>query len=233
MNIRVCRLLLLLLLAVSQNAVSQDYFDVVPLKCSEKHASSAYIANVDFPVGGGDVVMRAAKEWIGETLEVDATMAEKPAADMDADSFARLLDAVAKDFVDKNPGAHRSVEVTWLYEDPTCVSYEAVTTDRDSVEWKTSDVVCFSKRDGHRVQPGEIFQCDEKQIKKLMWQYRGDLQMEVARPDELYVGNCAFIDGWVVVIGPARGTSGAEFRLRYPEVEQWLVPARGEGYLAK
>ena len=214
-------------------ALAQDYFDVVPMTCTERHGNVVYNAAVDFPVGGNAAVVRSAKEWIGDVLEVDATMADVPVAGMDADTFSKLLDAVAKDFVANNEGARRRVEVTWMYEDPTCVTYEAVTTDRDSVEWSTTDIACFSKRDGHRVQPKEIFKCDEGQIKRLMWQYRGNLEMEVSKPDELYVGDCGFIDGWVVVVGPARGTSGAEYRLRYPEIEQWLVPSRGEGYLAR
>ena len=57
--------------------------------------------------------------------------------------------------------------------------------------------------------------------------------MEVSSPDALYVGDVAFIDGWVIVIGPARGTSGAQYRLRYPEIEKWLIPAKGEGYLSR
>lgn len=224
---------LLAVLSAPATALAQDYFDVMPMTCTEKGDGVGYNAAVDFPVGGNAAVVRSAKEWIGEVLEVDATMAASPTADMSADAFARLLDAVAKDFVEKNEATRRRVEVTWMYEDPTCVTYEAVTTDRDSVDWTTADIACFSKRDGHRVQPHEIFQCDEAQVKRLMWQFRGDLPMEVAKPEELYVGDCGFVDGWVVVIGPARGTSGAEYRLRYPEVERWLVPADGEGYLAK
>ena len=176
--------------------------------------------------------MAAAKEWIGEILEVDGTMAEQDVSGMSADDFGRLLDAVAADFVKTGDG-HREVNITWLYEDPTCVSYEAVVTDRDSVAWTASSVATFSKRDGHRITPEEVFSCDEKQIKRLMWQYRCDLPMEVSSPDALYVGDVAFIDGWVIVIGPARGTSGAEYRLRYPEIEKWLIPAKGEGYLSR
>lgn len=209
-----------------------DYFDVVPLSCREGSGSVRYEASVDFPVGGGREVMAAAKEWIGEMLEVDATMAEQDVSGMSADDFGRLLEAVAADYVKTGDG-HREVSITWLYEDPTCVSYEAVVTDRDSVAWTTSSVATFSKRDGHRVTPDEVFSCDEKQIKRLMWQYRGDLQMEVSSPDALYVGDVAFIDGWVIVIGPARGTSGAEYRLRYPEIEKWLIPAKDGGYLSR
>jgi hypothetical protein len=39
--------------------------------------------------------------------------------------------------------------------------------------------------------------------------------------------------GRIGVIGPARGTSGAEYKLRYPEIEKWLIPAKGEGYLSR
>ena len=175
-----------------------DYFDVVPLSCRKGSGSVKYEASVDFPVGGGREVMAAAKEWIGEILEVDGTMAEQDVSGMSADDFGRLLG-----------------------------------TDRDSVAWAASSVATFSKRDGHRITPEEVFSCDEKQIKRLMWQYRGDLPMEVSSPDALYVGDVAFIDGWVIVIGPARGTSGAEYRLRYPEIEKWLIPAKGEGYLSR
>ena len=209
-----------------------DYFDVVSLTCREGSGNVRYEASVDFPVGGGKAVMAAAKEWIGEMLEADATMAEQDVSGMSADDFGRLLEAVAADYVKTGDG-HREVNITWLYEDPTCVSYEAVVTDRDSVAWTTSSVATFSKRDGHRITPEEVFSCDEKQIKRLMWQYRGDLQMEVSSPDALYVGDVAFIDGWVIVIGPARGTSGAEYRLRYPEIEKWLIPAKDGGYLSR
>lgn len=211
---------------------ADDYFDVVPLSCREGSGSVRYEASVDFPVGGGMAVMAAAKEWIGEMLEADATMAEQDVSGMSADDFGRLLEAVAADYVKTGDG-HREVSITWLYEDPTCVSYEAVVTDRDSVAWTTSSVATFSKQDGHRITPEEVFSCDEKQIKRLMWQYRGDLQMEVSSPDALYVGDVAFIDGWVIVIGPARGTSGAEYRLRYPEIEKWLIPAKDGGYLSR
>lgn len=211
---------------------ADDYFDVVSLSCREGSGSVRYEASVDFPVGGGMEVMAAAKEWIGEMLEADATMAEQDVSGMSADDFGRLLEAVAADYVKTGDG-RREVSITWLYEDPTCVSYEAVVTDRDSVAWTTSSVATFSKRDGHRITPEEVFSCDEKQIKRLMWQYRGDLQMEVSSPDALYVGDVAFIDGWVIVIGPARGTSGAEYRLRYPEIEKWLIPAKDGGYLSR
>lgn len=232
MNRKLLSIVILQLVMSLPAVAAADYFDVVPLSCREGSGSVRYEASVDFPVGGGMAVMAAAKEWIGEMLEADATMAEQDVSGMSADDFGRLLEAVAADYVKTGDG-RREVSITWLYEDPTCVSYEAVVTDRDSVAWTTSSVATFSKRDGHRITPEEVFSCDEKQIKRLMWQYRGDLQMEVSSPDALYVGDVAFIDGWVIVIGPARGTSGAEYRLRYPEIEKWLIPAKGEGYLSR
>lgn len=232
MNRKMLSIVILQLVMSMPAVAADDYFDVVPLSCREGSGSVRYEASVDFPVGGGMEVMAAAKEWIGEMLEADATMAEQDVSGMSADDFGRLLDAVAADYVKTGDG-HREVNITWLYEDPTCVSYEAVVTDRDSVAWTTSSVATFSKRDGHRITPEEVFSCDEKQIKRLMWQYRGGLQMEVSSPDALYVGDVAFIDGWVIVIGPARGTSGAEYRLRYPEIEKWLIPAKDGGYLSR
>lgn len=232
MNRKMLSIVILQLVMSMPAVAADDYFDVVPLSCREGSGSVRYEASVDFPVGGGMEVMAAAKEWIGEMLEADATMAEQDVSGMSADDFGRLLDAVAADYVKTGDG-HREVNITWLYEDPTCVSYEAVVTDRDSVAWTTSSVATFSKRDGHRITPEEVFSCDEKQIKRLMWQYRGDLQMEVSSPDALYVGDVAFIDGWVIVIGPAKGTSGAEYRLRYPEIEKWLIPAKDGGYLSR
>lgn len=222
-------------LLAARAAVAQNYFDVMPVTCSVQRGGASYRASIDYPVGGPDAVVRSARAWIGQMLECDASMPDTPVGGMDADDFGRLLDTVARDYTNAASAgtATRRVELTWMYEDPTCVTYEAVITDRDSVAWTTSDVACFAKSDGHRVAPGEIFSCDERQIKRLMWQYRGSLPMEVARPDDLYVGNCGFIDGWVLVVGPARGTSGAVYRLRYPEVEQWLVKSGGEGYLAK
>lgn len=232
MNRKMLSIVILQFVMSMPAVAAADYFDVVSLSCREGSGSVRYEASVDFPVGGGREVMAAAKEWIGEILEADATMAEQDVSGMSADDFGRLLDAVAADFVKTGDG-HREVSITWLYEDPTCVSYEAVVTDRDSVAWTTSSVATFSKQDGHRITPEEVFSCDEKQIKRLMWQYRGDLQMEVSSPDALYVGDVAFIDGWVIVIGPARGTSGAEYRLRYPEIEKWLIPAKDGGYLSR
>lgn len=216
--------LLALSLAAQAGASAQEYFDVMPMQCHEARGGADFAAEVDVPVGGGEAVMREAKRWICEVLGVE----EAPEAD--ADAFAKVLEQAASDYMAEAVGGKRSVKVTWIYEDPSCVTFEAEVADVDSVEWTTADIATFSKRDGHRVEAGDVFACDEKQIKKLMWGARGNMPMEVSRPDDLYVGSVGFIDGWVVVIGPARGTSGAEFRIRYSDAEKWLVPGGG-GYL--
>lgn len=212
--------------AAGRTAMAEGYFDVVSIDCNLGSADNAFVAQVDFPVAGGDAVMSGVKRWIAEVLDTDANL------NVDPEVFGKSLRGIGAEWIANDGGGQHRVEITWLYEDPTCVSYDAVITDRDSVTWTTSFVASFSKLDGHRVTVDEVFSCDERQIKKLMWQYRGDLSMEVASADDLYVGDVAFIDGWILVTGPACGTSGAEYKLRYPEVEKWLVPANGKGYLA-
>lgn len=207
-------------------AIAADYFDVVTIDCNMGSDGGRFVARIDFPVAGGEDVMRGVKQWMAEVLGIDDGLDVMP------DAFGKALGKVANEWTATCDGTSRKVEITWLYEDPTCVSYDAVITDNDSLTWTTSIVASFSKADGHKVTANEVFACDEKQIKRLMWRYRGNLTMEVASPDELYVGDVAFIDGWILVIGPAKDTSGAEYRLRYPEVEKWLVPANGKGYLA-
>ena len=204
--------------------MAQEYFDVVTMECRENRDGREYKASVDFPVGGSEAVMRAAKQWIGDILELDGV------EDATADGFRTALDTAAKTWQNEVQGGNRTVSITWLYEDPSCVTFESVVSDRDSISWTTSDIATFSKRDGHRITSQETFRCDERQIKRLMWQSRGTLPMEVSNADALYVGDVGFIDGWVIVIGPARNTSGAEFRIRYSDAEQWLNEGR-EGYV--
>lgn len=213
-----------LTVASATASMAQGYFDVMTMECREGSDGREYKAIVDFPVGGDGAVMRATKQWIGDILELDGV------EDASADGFRTMLVTAAKTWQDEVQGGNRTVNITWLYEDPSCVTFESVVSDRDSVSWSTSDIATFSKRDGHRVTAQEIFRCDERQIKRLMWQSRGTLPMEVSNADALYVGDVGFIDGWVIVIGPARGTSGAEFRIRYSDAEQWLNEGR-EGYV--
>ena len=69
-----------------------------------------------------------------------------------------------------------------------------------------------------------------EKAKELMWEYRGDLPMAVGSAKELVVGEAGFIDGWVIVIGPAVNYTGAAYRLRYPEIEQYLRKGHSGGY---
>lgn len=211
-------------LLASAGVAAQDYFDVMTMNCREGSGASEFVAAVDVPVGGSEAVVREAKRWMCGVLGVD----ENP--DADADVFGALLKRAAADYMGEMPGSRRNVRITWSYEDPTCVTFEAEVADRDSLTWTTADIATFSKRDGHRVTAKEVFACDESRIKQLMWKWRAGLPMEVSRPEHLYVGSVGFVDGWVVVIGPARDTSGAEFRIRYSDAEPYLVPG-GEGYL--
>ncbi len=214
-----------LLAAASGTAVmAQEYFDVMTMECREDSNGKEYKASVDFPVGGNEAVMRATKQWIGDILELDGV------ENATADCFRTVLANAAKAWQDEVQSGNRTLRITWLYEDPSCVTFESVVSDHDSVSWTTSDIATFSKRDGHRITAQEIFRCDERQIKRLMWQSRGTLPMEVSNADALYVGDVGFIDGWVIVIGPAQGTSGAEFRIRYSDAEQWLREG-AEGYV--
>lgn len=91
MNRKMLSIVILQFVMSMPAVAAADYFDVVPLSCREGSGSVKYEASVDFPVGGGREVMAAAKEWIGEILEVDGTMAEQDVSGMSADDFGRLL----------------------------------------------------------------------------------------------------------------------------------------------
>ena len=54
--------------------------------------------------------------------------------------------------------------------------------------------------------------------------------MEVGKADDLYVGDMGFIDGWVVVIGPAHNYTGAAYKIRYQEAEPYLKHYAGGYY---
>jgi hypothetical protein len=54
--------------------------------------------------------------------------------------------------------------------------------------------------------------------------------MEVASAEELVVGNAGFIDGWIIVIGPAHHYTGAAYRIRYEEVEEYVKRGVSGGY---
>lgn len=202
-----------------------DFIEVMTASVSEARSGCSYSASVDIPVAGNGAVIHAAKLWICDAIGIDAP------ANIDNADFAALLRQGATEFLSDDTGTSRTVEITWAYEDPTCVTFTMHTTDRDSVDWTTDDVASFSKTDGHRITPDEIFSCDEQQIKRLMWTARTGIAMQVRSADELYVGNAGYIDGWVLVVGPAQQSSGTAYRLRYEQIEKNLRIG-SEGYYA-
>ncbi len=202
-----------------------DFIEVMTASVSEARGGCSYSVSVDIPVAGDGAVIHAAKLWICDAIGIDAP------ANIDNADFATLLRQGAAEYLGDDVGTSRTMEIIWAYEDPTCVTFTMHTTDRDSVNWTTDDVASFSKADGHRITPDEIFSCDEQQIKRLMWTSRTGIAMQVQSADELYVGNAGYIDGWVMVIGPAQQSSGTAYHLRYEQMEKYLRIG-DEGYYA-
>ena len=213
-------------MTISADAWCQEFFDVSTVTCRRSRGASSFKATVDIPVAGPRAVMTEAKKWICNVLDVQTE------GNISETDMPEMISRSCDEFLQNYDATSRTVRIVWSYEDPTCVTFEAETTDRDSVRWTTSDVATFSKKDGHRVTAKEIFACGDNRIKELMWQFRGNMQMEVPDSEQLYIGNAGFIDGWIIVIGPARGTSGAEYRIRYQVAEPYLRPSQ-TGYLAE
>lgn len=214
---------LCLLLLVCGPLEAEDFFDVQTYNCQESGGGSSFDARVDFPSVGPGACLIQARQWVCEVLGIDAPLR------VSCDDFPALLQRAASDYVASGSGQRR-VEIEWAFEDPSCVTFLATVRDRDSVEWTSQDCATFSKADGHRLSADEVFNCPERQIKQLMWQFRGDLPMEVGRADDLYVGDVGFIDGWVVVIGPARNHTGAIYKIRYQVAEPYLRHYAGGYY---
>ena len=203
------------LLLCAQSSFAEDFFDVEGYNCRKHKGESSFSAQVDFPAVGPAACLIQARQWVCEVLGIDAPLR------VDGAMFARLLQKAAEDYIDSVQG-RRTVEIEWAFEDPTCVTFLATVRDRDSVEWTSQDCATFSKADGHRLTADDIFNCSEGQVKQLMWKYRDGLPMEVGKAADLYVGDVGFIDGWVVVIGPARNYTGAAYKIRYQEAEPYL-----------
>ncbi|MGI6223046.1 MAG: hypothetical protein ACOYJG_05515 [Prevotella sp.] len=208
-------LVLCLFLHVATPLNAEDFFDVQSYNCQQQEGESSFDARVDFPSVGPAACLIQARQWVCEVLGIDAPLR------VSCDDFPKLLEQAADEYVKAGYG-QRSVEIEWAFEDPDCVTFLATVRDRDSVIWTSQDCATFSKEDGHRLSAEEVFNCSESQIKKLMWQFRGDLPMEVSRAEDLYVGDVGFIDGWIVVIGPARNYTGAAYKIRYQIAEPYL-----------
>jgi len=209
-------LLLLCFMLAPTGARAQDFFDVQTYSCKETLGASSYRANIDVPTEGSRAAMRGVKRWICEMLEV-------PVPDnIDQADFPHLLDRSCKEYLKQADHSARKVEIVWSFEDPTCVTFMATIADKDSVTWTTTDCASFSKEDGHRISVSEIFNCDEQQIKKLMWAAREDMKLDAHRAESLFVGEAGFLDGIIVVIGPAQNSNGAPFAIPYDDAEPYL-----------
>ena len=217
--------IIVVFLLFSSVSVAQTFFDTTSITCKQKgNGKAAYSANIEFPLSGETRSLRQIREWICDILEVDCPK------HLDVSSFQSLLMDCSGKYLMEVDDMSREIEVVRSFEDENCVTFEAKIIDVDSVKWISQDCATFSKRDGHRLQVNEIFNCDEKKIKELMWDYRGELPMEVGSPDELIVGDVGFVDGWIIIIGPAYHYTGAAYRIRYEEVEQYVKLGRSGGY---
>jgi len=183
-----------------------------------------YSISIDFPTQGDDAVVENIKLWICELLEADMPKL------LNDRTVGRLIQKSYDQYQDNFTTGARSVEIVRSYEDKDVVTYEATITDKDSITWIAQDCASFSKPNGHRLNANDIFSCDEMKIKELMWQFRGSLKMEVAQAADLMVGNVGYIDGWILVIGPAENHNGAIFKIKYSTAEPYLRTTKQGGY---
>ena len=161
-------------------------------------------ASVEFPTEGDKAVVENVMRWIADVLDIDY----KPRVD-----FSSQLQTSYDTFLTAKQSFKRTIVVERSYEDQGCVTFEAMVTDKGGETWRWADCASFSKRDGHRITLGEIFNCSTSDICRLMWEYHGDLTLDADGPDDLVPVNAGFVDGWVVVIGPALHYTGAPFPL--------------------
>ena len=174
---------------------------------------NGWSASVEFPTEGDRAVVESVMRWIADVLDIDYGRRT---------SVNGMLQASCDAFLASQQSFKRTIEVERSYEDEGCVTFEAMITDKGSETWRWADCASFSKRDGHRIKLNEIFKCDNSDICRLMWQYRGDLTLDADGPEDLVPVNAGFTDGWIVVIGPALHYTGAPFRLRYEEILPYL-----------
>ncbi len=206
-------------------AMAQSFFVTQNIAYSDKgDKRTSYSAKVEFPVEGSGKALESVREWICDMLGVD-----KP-KHLDVSRFRDLLRDCCGAYLMEAEGMARKIVVERSFEDENCVTFEATITDEDHEKWTCQDCATFSKRDGHRLSVDEIFNCGEEKVKELMWAYRGDLPMEVESAEELVVGNAGYIDGWIIVIGPAFHYTGAAYKIRYEEVEEYLNKGISGGY---
>lgn len=214
-------LVIILLLLFALTTEARGFLNTKQITLREER----FKAEIDFPTGGNPDVIAQVKLWICDVLDTDAP------SRLRENDFRDLLLRCCGAFEESYEKGSRKVEVVRSYEDANVVTFESKVTDNDSTVWITEDCACFSKHDGHRLTAGEIFDCNESQIKQLMWHYRGDIPTGMDGPKGLVVGNAGFIDGWIIVIGPAENSAGRAYRVRYQAAEPYLKKSKdGEYY---
>lgn len=228
-------LFLLFVLVLPSWASSEDFFLTSAVNISRREHGMSYSVKVDFPVQGNSKAMYEIKRWICERL---SEWVDTPASpqNMDVENFKVFLDSCSLQyFTNNSAGQKERIEIYRSYEDEEVVTYEFDWASENSVvRSRDQDCVSVSKADGHRIQANEIFKCGEDEIKQLMWEWRGDLPVEGLSPKDLVVGDMAFIDGWIIVIGPANGYLGAEYRIRYQAAAPYLRAGKhGDYYNAR
>ena len=188
-------------------AAAENFFTTTGYSFVRRSGRQSYAVKVDFPVDGEAHALDSVKAWICDILDVDEPQ------ELDEANFENVMQQSYDTFLKEDSGMSRRVEIVRSYEDEEIVTYQSQVVDRDMATWWDED--CASP---------------ERKIKQLMWQFRGDLPVGVSGPDELVVGDAGYIDGWVVVIGPARGYTGAAYRIRYQVAEPYLQGKRTGGY---
>ena len=224
MTLRSLILIMVSCLQVLPLAAAENFFTTTGYSFVRCSGRQSYAVKVDFPVDGEAHALDSVKAWICDILDVDEPQ------ELDEANFENVMQQSYDTFLKEDSGMSRRVEIVRSYEDEEIVTYQSQVVDRDTATWRDEDCASFSKKDGHRLSIREIFKCPERKIKQLMWQFRGDLPVGVSGPDELVVGDAGYIDGWVVVIGPARGYTGAAYRIRYQVAEPYLQGKRTGGY---
>lgn len=226
-------MLCLMLMLLSLPLRAENFFVTKSVSVARRSGGMSYSVKVDFPVQGDAKAVAEIKRWIMECVCEYDNMPGRP-QDIDGGGFSTLLDDCCQLYFDNNErGCREETEIYRSYEDEEVVTYEmhSSTWDgSDSQAWHDDDCVSVSKRDGHRIQAGEVFNCPEDKIKQLMWQWRGDLPVDGLTVNELVVGNVAYTDGWIVVIGPANGYTGAAYRIRYQAAEPFLKGSKNGDY---
>lgn len=212
---------------LSAELSAADFFTTTGFKFTKRVGQVSLSTDIEFPVEGNEACMKSVKLWLCDLLEVDAP------EDIDESIFERLLEESFAEMDSVGGKLSRHISVHRAYEDGSVVTFLAEITDKDSTTWRSDDVASFSKADGHRLDYKEIFKCNDQKVKELMWQFRGDLKPDVPSANDLVIGDAGFIDGWVVVIGPAEGYTGAAYKIRYQVAEPYLKGDRSGEYYSE